>query len=103
MPMSRYKVSDCARLSCFRPIWQHVWSGNASREAVGHIGFGACIPAIPPVIGTLTYTLTCEAEAGVEPNVWTYNAMMKAHCQANSLGTAFQVRITNSASGHSVI
>ena len=27
----------------------------------------------------------------MEPNLWTYNAIIKAHCQAKSMGTAFQV------------
>ena len=36
----------------------------------------------------------CIAESGVEPNVWAYNALIKAHCQAKQLKSALGVRST---------
>ncbi len=32
------------------------------------------------------------AEAGVAPNMWTFNALIKAHCHAGSLSDALKVR-----------
>ena len=36
----------------------------------------------------------CTAESGVQPNVWAYNALIKAHCQAKQLKGALGVRST---------